>query len=77
MLLLQISFYNLGDKSFETDLKKTMASIEPFQKLYTIQKVYTIQKLYTIQDKIIRAFQKCHFFLKLSDWIKSYGHSFK
>ena len=44
-----------------------MASIEPFQKLYTIQKVYTIQKLYTIQDKIMRAFQKCHFFLKLSD----------
>ena len=39
-----------------------MASIEPFQKLYTIQKVYTIQKLYTIQEKIMRAFQKCHFY---------------
>ena len=38
-----------------------MASIEPFQKLYTIQKVYTIQKLYTIQDKIMRAFQNVIF----------------
>ena len=56
MLLLQISFYNPGDKSFETDLKKTIASIEPFQKLYTIK------KLYTTQEKIMRAFQKCHFY---------------
>ena len=43
-----------------------MPSIKPFQKLYTIQKVYTIQKLYTFQDKIMRAFQKMSFLLKLN-----------
>ena len=73
MLLLQISFYNPGDKSFETDNGKHPT----FPKIIHYSKSIHYSKIVHYSRQNYESFPKMSFLLKLSDWIKSYGHSFK
>ena len=59
MLLLQISFYNPGDKSFETDNGKhaTFPKIIHYSKKYTLFKNCTLFK-----TKLWELSKKCHFY---------------